>query len=132
MVAQGVLPFESVPETSKTTLAGLAGLPVYLDLAAVTSAASSGEPGHRSTAPRPHEDPGAGASSALRGGIAFGAVPMPIFERFYLVIRAGGPMWRMSSRPSVRARRPYPVRRHVDDFSGSDARWGRSAGRSRA
>ncbi|MAE70086.1 MAG: hypothetical protein CME06_06415 [Gemmatimonadetes bacterium] len=35
MVAQGVLPFESVPETSKTTLTGLAGLPVYLDLAAV-------------------------------------------------------------------------------------------------
>ena len=42
MVAQGVLPFEFVPETSRTTLTGLAGLPVYLDLVAVTSAASSG------------------------------------------------------------------------------------------
>ncbi|MAE69126.1 MAG: hypothetical protein CME06_01510, partial [Gemmatimonadetes bacterium] len=30
-------------------------------------------------------------------GVAFGAVPMPLFERFDLVIRAGCPMWRMSA-----------------------------------
>ncbi|MAE72007.1 MAG: hypothetical protein CME06_16260 [Gemmatimonadetes bacterium] len=35
MVAEGVLPFAFVPETGKTSLTGLAGLPVYLDLAAV-------------------------------------------------------------------------------------------------
>ena len=34
MIAQGVLPFEFVPETRKTTLTAFAGLPVYLDLAA--------------------------------------------------------------------------------------------------
>ncbi len=34
MVAQGVLPFEFVPETGKTDLTASAGLLVYLDLSA--------------------------------------------------------------------------------------------------
>ena len=34
MLAQGVLPFEFLPETGKTNLTAYAGLPVYLDLAA--------------------------------------------------------------------------------------------------
>ena len=35
MVSQGVLPFDFVPETGRTDLTSRAGLPVYLDLAAV-------------------------------------------------------------------------------------------------
>jgi hypothetical protein len=35
MVAQGVLPYQLESETKKSTLTGLAGLPVYLDLASL-------------------------------------------------------------------------------------------------